>query len=122
MTFTAPLRCVFLSASQGNLQFSSCCPKPHGMPLLAMNMHTHVYHAREHARGHFLTLICPVQSHHDVIENHLRMMCGPRVLTAFIYFSEVEEGGETEFTMLGGLKVCCVECLRAVCACVCACV
>lgn len=29
------------------------------------------------------------------------MMPGPRVFTAFIYFNEVAEGGETDFNLLG---------------------
>eukprot|EP00035_Acanthoeca_spectabilis_P026053 m.461099 g.461099 ORF g.461099 m.461099 type:complete len:451 (-) comp22205_c0_seq1:54-1406(-) len=41
------------------------------------------------------------KSHHDVIENHMWMMPGPRVFTAFIYFNEVAEGGETDFNLLG---------------------
>mmetsp|Transcript_18259 Transcript_18259/g.47697 ORF Transcript_18259/g.47697 Transcript_18259/m.47697 type:complete len:455 (-) Transcript_18259:84-1448(-) len=41
------------------------------------------------------------RSHHDVIDNHLWMMPGPRVLTAFMYFNEVAQGGETNFDQLG---------------------
>eukprot|EP00041_Stephanoeca_diplocostata_P011031 m.178061 g.178061 ORF g.178061 m.178061 type:complete len:145 (-) comp18385_c0_seq5:7446-7880(-) len=39
--------------------------------------------------------------HHDYIDGHATMPCGPRILTAFIYFSDVEEGGHTHFPMLG---------------------
>eukprot|EP00041_Stephanoeca_diplocostata_P029739 m.885900 g.885900 ORF g.885900 m.885900 type:complete len:459 (+) comp23622_c0_seq28:178-1554(+) len=42
--------------------------------------------------------------HHDTITEQINMMSGPRMLTAFMYFSDVEGGGETEFTNLG-LKV-----------------
>jgi prolyl 4-hydroxylase len=30
-----------------------------------------------------------------------RLSCGPRILTFFLYLSDVEEGGETVFTELG---------------------
>ena len=39
--------------------------------------------------------------HHDFIPAHARLPCGPRVYTLFMYLSEVEEGGETEFQRLG---------------------
>lgn len=39
--------------------------------------------------------------HHDFIPAHSRLPCGPRVYTLFMYLSEVEEGGETEFERLG---------------------
>lgn len=38
--------------------------------------------------------------HHDYIFDHRRMPCGPRILTAFVYFSDVEEGGTTDFPKL----------------------
>jgi len=42
--------------------------------------------------------------HHDSSEEDLDDSAGPRILTFFIYFSEVEEGGETWFNKLD-LKV-----------------
>ncbi len=39
--------------------------------------------------------------HHDYIPAHARLPCGPRVYTLFMYLSDVEEGGETEFAKLG---------------------
>lgn len=41
--------------------------------------------------------------HHDTIGDQIPLMCGPRMLTAFIYFSDSEDGagGETHFTRLG---------------------
>jgi len=38
--------------------------------------------------------------HHDFIPAHSRLPCGPRVYTLFMYLSDVEEGGETEFNSL----------------------
>lgn len=42
-------------------------------------------------------------AHHDTISDHIRMMCGPRMLTAFIYFSTAgpNDGGATNFPKLG---------------------
>eukprot|EP00035_Acanthoeca_spectabilis_P004374 m.102746 g.102746 ORF g.102746 m.102746 type:complete len:430 (-) comp12548_c0_seq4:3008-4297(-) len=40
-------------------------------------------------------------THHDTITDQITMMSGPRMLTAFIYFNEVEGGGETDFPRLG---------------------
>lgn len=39
--------------------------------------------------------------HHDFIPGHLDLPMGPRLYTFFMYLSDVEEGGETEFTKLG---------------------
>lgn len=39
--------------------------------------------------------------HHDTITDQIKLMCGPRMLTAFIYFSDADGGGETHFTQLG---------------------
>jgi prolyl 4-hydroxylase len=38
--------------------------------------------------------------HHDMSESQTRLACGPRVLTFFLYLSDVEEGGETAFPVL----------------------
>jgi len=38
--------------------------------------------------------------HHDMSEEDNKLICGPRILTFFIYLSDVEEGGETEFPSL----------------------
>lgn len=40
------------------------------------------------------------QRHNDFITTHLNMSMGPRVLTLFVYLSEVEEGGGTDFPEL----------------------
>jgi prolyl 4-hydroxylase len=40
------------------------------------------------------------QVHHDYIFDHKKMPCGPRILTAFIYMNDVEEGGATYFPQL----------------------
>ena len=39
--------------------------------------------------------------HHDSSELDNRLACGPRILTFFLYLSDVEEGGETAFPSLG---------------------
>jgi len=39
--------------------------------------------------------------HHDYIENDRKLPAGPRILTFFLYLSDVEEGGETSFPALG---------------------
>jgi len=38
--------------------------------------------------------------HHDFIPGHVAMPCGPRIMTFFLYLSEVEEGGFTAFSKL----------------------
>uniref|UniRef100_A0A7S2P0I7 Procollagen-proline 4-dioxygenase n=1 Tax=Leptocylindrus danicus TaxID=163516 RepID=A0A7S2P0I7_9STRA len=38
--------------------------------------------------------------HHDYIGHHDSLPCGPRVLTFFLYLSDVEEGGGTRFNKL----------------------
>jgi len=38
--------------------------------------------------------------HHDFIGTQIHMSCGPRILTFFLYLSNVEEGGETAFPLL----------------------
>ena len=43
-------------------------------------------------------------THHDTSEEDYLLLSGPRILTMFLYLSDVEEGGETEFPRLG-LKV-----------------
>ena len=40
-------------------------------------------------------------THHDSDESDNRLACGPRILTFFLYLSDVEEGGETAFPSLG---------------------
>ena len=40
------------------------------------------------------------EPHNDFISGQLQLPCGPRVYTLFMYLSDVEEGGETEFTKL----------------------
>ena len=39
--------------------------------------------------------------HHDYVPQQLVHQCGPRILTFFLYLSDVEDGGETAFTYLG---------------------
>ena len=34
-------------------------------------------------------------THHDYGREDVRLACGPRILTFFLYLSDVEEGGET---------------------------
>jgi len=41
------------------------------------------------------------KTHHDFIANQVQMSCGPRILTWFMYLSDVEEGGATNFPRLG---------------------
>ena len=40
-------------------------------------------------------------AHHDASAAQARLSCGPRILTFFLYLSDVEEGGETAFPSLG---------------------
>jgi len=39
--------------------------------------------------------------HHDYGARQRELACGPRILTFFLYLSDVEEGGETSFPTLG---------------------
>ena len=39
--------------------------------------------------------------HHDYGNEDRKLACGPRILTFFLYLSDVEEGGETAFPNLG---------------------
>ena len=39
--------------------------------------------------------------HHDYGAEDVNLACGPRILTFFLYLSDVEEGGETSFPSLG---------------------
>ena len=41
------------------------------------------------------------QSHHDYIPHQKDRQCGPRILTFFLYLSDVTAGGGTRFTTLG---------------------
>jgi len=38
--------------------------------------------------------------HHDMLSQPKGLLCGPRILTFFLYLSDVEEGGETTFPIL----------------------
>ena len=37
------------------------------------------------------------RAHHDYGAEDIKKACGPRILTFFLYLSDVEEGGETSF-------------------------
>eukprot|EP00977_Amphora_coffeiformis_P004378 scaffold935_cov155-Amphora_coffeaeformis.AAC.6 len=41
------------------------------------------------------------RTHHDYIDHQKDRNCGPRILTFFLYLSDVEEGGGTDFPDLG---------------------
>ena len=45
------------------------------------------------------------KQHNDFIEKHVDQLHGPRLLTFFIYFNEVEEGGGTRFPELNNLTI-----------------
>ena len=45
------------------------------------------------------------RTHHDFGPSQVKLACGPRILTFFLYLSDVEEGGETAFPRLNNLKV-----------------
>ena len=40
------------------------------------------------------------RAHHDMSRGDNALACGPRIYTFFMYFSDVEKGGETEFPMV----------------------
>ena len=41
------------------------------------------------------------RTHHDMGVSDNELACGPRILTFFLYLSDVEEGGGTNFPRLG---------------------
>lgn len=41
------------------------------------------------------------RSHHDYIRHQRERHCGPRILTFFLYLTDVEEGGATRLNDLG---------------------
>jgi prolyl 4-hydroxylase len=45
------------------------------------------------------------QQHHDYIEFHTERKQGVRTLTIFLYLNDVEEGGGTNFPLMGNLTV-----------------
>jgi len=45
------------------------------------------------------------KQHNDFIVKHVEQLHGPRLLTFFIYFNEVEEGGGTRFPELNNLTI-----------------
>lgn len=45
------------------------------------------------------------RKHHDYIGHQKQRQCGPRILTFFLYLSDVEAGGGTAFPRLGNLTV-----------------
>jgi prolyl 4-hydroxylase len=45
------------------------------------------------------------KEHNDFIVKHVDQLHGPRLLTFFIYFNEVEEGGGTRFPKLNNLTI-----------------
>jgi prolyl 4-hydroxylase len=45
------------------------------------------------------------RSHHDYIQHQKDRAAGPRILTFFLYLSDVEEGGETNFPLLDNLSI-----------------
>jgi len=49
----------------------------------------------EYTKGQFYN------EHHDFIASHNERPCGPRILTFFVYLSDVVEGGATRFRKMG---------------------
>jgi prolyl 4-hydroxylase len=49
----------------------------------------------KYTEGQFYT------THHDYLDNSEKTLGGPRVVTVFVYLSDVEEGGGTEFPYIG---------------------
>lgn len=45
------------------------------------------------------------RAHHDYISHQVDRQCGPRILTFFLYLSDVEAGGGTNFPNLGPLTI-----------------
>jgi len=42
------------------------------------------------------------EPHHDIIPTHVNERCGARILTMYLFFSDVEEGGEIHFSEMDG--------------------
>ncbi|RYG69404.1 2OG-Fe(II) oxygenase [archaeon] len=64
-----------------------------------IDTYTHTQVLRYEANQHYTV-------HHDYGVEDIHLACGPRILTFFLYLSDVEEGGETFFPQInGGVKV-----------------
>jgi hypothetical protein len=47
------------------------------------------------------------RTHHDMSSQDNELACGPRILTFFLYLSDVQEGGGTNFPRLGQAHMLC---------------
>jgi hypothetical protein len=73
--------------------------------FINIHMHTltHIYtliHTHTYTRALIYILGQRYTAHHDADQADTALACGPRILTFFLYLSDVEEGGETNFPML----------------------
>ena len=89
-----------LSSAQGHWQFMAARRTLERVSAVtrAPVSHTENLQFLRYERGQYY------REHHDFIEGHVDMPCGPRTFTILIYLSDVEKGGGTRFSRVKKIK------------------
>eukprot|EP00543_Licmophora_paradoxa_P016728 CAMPEP_0202468860 /NCGR_PEP_ID=MMETSP1360-20130828/76725_1 /ASSEMBLY_ACC=CAM_ASM_000848 /TAXON_ID=515479 /ORGANISM="Licmophora paradoxa, Strain CCMP2313" /LENGTH=235 /DNA_ID=CAMNT_0049093977 /DNA_START=599 /DNA_END=1306 /DNA_ORIENTATION=- len=95
---------ISISRTSSNAWCSTDACQQHPTAKTIARRITELTHIPEVNYEHFQLLQYNVgqyyKSHHDYIPNHFERPVGARILTVFMYLSDVEEGGGTAFTDL----------------------